>query len=121
MKHQRPSQFSEETSLPATFPAAEAWSKGASIFGRSFATMQKEGLRFFNQRMEENMKVVEGFAACKSVPDVLAVQQKWFADMTRAYTEEWQRCSEMMSDMARENTEDVEAEVRKQTRTEHAH
>jgi hypothetical protein len=109
MKHQKPSQFQEESSMPNPFgaPAAEAFGKGASMFGRSFATMQKEGLRFFNERLEDNMKAVEEFGSCKSLPDLFAAQQKWFAGATRAYAEEWQRCSEMMTDMMRDTTEAV--------------
>jgi hypothetical protein len=109
MKHQRPSQFHEDTPLPPPFaaPIAGALGRGASMFGRSFATLQKEGMRFFNQRLEDNVKAVEAFGSCKSLPDLFAVQQKWFADTTRAYLEEWQRCSELMSDMARETGEEV--------------
>ena len=104
MKHHRPSQFDESAHFPANFaaPMAEALGRGASVFGRSFATMQKESLRFFNQRVEDNAKAVEEFGACKSLPDLFAAQQKWFADATRAYIEEWQRCSELMSDMMRD-------------------
>jgi uncharacterized protein HemX len=123
MKHQKPDQFHEETAFPSAFaaPVAEAFGKGATMFGRSFTTMQKESVRFVNQRLEDNMKAVETFASCKNLPDLFAAQQKWFADMTRAYTAEWQRYGEMMTEMARENTEDVEAEMRKHTRAEHTH
>lgn len=81
---------------------AEAFSKGASIYGRGFATLQKEGLRFAQQRLEENMKAAEALGACKSLPDLFAVQQRWFADMTRAYSEEWQRYGELMSEVMHE-------------------
>jgi hypothetical protein len=118
MKHQKPSQFQEE--LPASFgvPAAEAFGKGASMFGRSFATMQKEGLRFFNARLEENIKAVEDFGSCKSLPDLFAAQQKWFANVTRAYAEEWQRCGELMTDIMRETTEEA---VQRRPRPEETH
>lgn len=120
MKHQRPSQFTEDTPYPATFaaPMADVLGRGASIFGRSFATMQKEGLRFFNQRIEDNAKAVEEFGACKSLPDLFAAQQKWFAGVTRAYLEEWQRCGEMMSDMVRDATDDA---AKKSQRLEETH
>lgn len=120
MKHQRPSQFHENTPFPATFgaPMAEVFGRGASMFGRSFATLQKEGLRFLNQRMEDNAKAVEQFGSCKSMPDLFAAQQKWFADTTRAYLEEWQRCGELMTDMMREAGDEAE---QKRPRPEETH
>jgi hypothetical protein len=99
MKQHRPSHFQEDMPVP---PMAEAFGRGASVFGRSFATLQKEGVRFLNQRLEDNVKAAEEFGSCKSLPDLFAAQQKWFADATRAYLEEWQRCSELMSDMMRD-------------------
>jgi len=109
MKHNRPSQFHADTPFPAPFapPMTEAFGRGASMFGRSFTTLQKEGMRFFNQRLEDNVKAAEEFGSCKSLPDLFAAQQKWFADTTRAYLEEWQRCGELMSDMMREGGEET--------------
>jgi hypothetical protein len=103
MKH-KPPLTHEEIAFPGVMgtQVTEAFAKGASLFGRSFATMQKESLRFTTQRIEENMKAVEEFGACKTWPDLLAAQQRWFAGMTRAYSEEWQRCGELMNDMAHE-------------------
>ncbi|NOT40510.1 MAG: phasin family protein [Alphaproteobacteria bacterium] len=105
MKHHKPSQFHEDT--PFAAPMTEVFGKGASMFGRSFATLQKEGLRFFNQRLEDNVKAAEEFGSCKSLPDLFAAQQKWFAGMTSAYAEEWQRCSELMSDTMRDTGEEA--------------
>jgi hypothetical protein len=107
--HQRPRQLHEDAPFPATIatPMTEAFGRGASMFGRSFATLQKEGMRFFNQRLEDNVKAVEEFGSCKSLPDLFAAQQRWFADATRAYLKEWQRCGELMSDMARETPDET--------------
>ncbi len=109
MKHHKPSQFHEDTPFTAPFatPMTEAFGKGASIFGRGFATLQKEGLRFFNQRLEDNVKAAEEFGSCRSLPDLFAAQQKWFAGMTRAYAEEWQRYGELMSDMMRDASDEA--------------
>ena len=122
MKHQRPPQPHEQFPIPNPFAAqaanslTEALGKGASLFGRGFATMQKESMRFANQRLEENMKAFEELGACRSLPDVFAAQQRWFAEMTRAYTAEWKRYSEMMSEVARENIEEAEAEMHRPAR-----
>lgn len=97
-------QIMEASPFPAAFaaPMTEMFGKGASIFGRSFATLQKEGLRFFNERLEDNVKAAEAFGACKTLPDLFAAQQKWFEGTTRAYMQEWRRCGELMSDMVRD-------------------
>ena len=127
MKHEKPPRAHEDLPFSAAFGSpigssfADALGKGASMFGRSFATMQKESMRFMTQRIEDNMKAVETFGACRSLPDLFAAQQRWFADMTRAYSEEWQRYSEMMTEMARENSEDAETESRKPLRSDHTH
>lgn len=107
MKHLRPSQFQDDTLMPPTLAAPmAAFGRGAFAFGRSFATLQQEGLRFLNQRLEENVKAAEEFGSCKSLPDLFALQQKWFADTTRAYVEEWQRCSDLMSGAMQDTTDE---------------
>lgn len=113
MKHHKPP--GHEEAIPAAFgatlnnPMTEALSKGASMYGRSFAALQKEGLRFAQQRLEDNMKAVEAFGACKSLPDLFAVQQRWFAEMTRAYGEEWQRYGELMSEAMQDASDEARA------------
>ena len=105
MKHHKPSQFQEDT--PFATPMAEVFGKGASVFGRNFQTLQKEGMRFLNQRLEDNVKAAETFGTCKSLPELLAAQQNWFAGMTRAYVEEWQRYGELMSGMMRDTDDET--------------
>lgn len=80
----------------------DAVTKGASAYGHNFALMQSEGLRFAQQRLEENLHVVQEIGKCRSLPDLFAVQQRWFTDMTKAYSEEWQRYGEMINDMMRD-------------------
>lgn len=92
----------------------DTFAKNASMFGRGFATMQKESLRFAQQRLEDNMKAIEEFGTCKSWPDILAAQQRWFTGMTRAYSEEWQRCGELMNDMLHETEEELREKEQEQ-------
>ncbi len=79
-------------------PMGGALEKSASIFGKGVHTLQQESIKFMTRRFEDNMKAAEQFGACRSLPDFFAAQQKWFADMTRAYSEEWARYSELMTD-----------------------
>jgi hypothetical protein len=109
MKQQKLSQSTEHSPIAHPFgpgfsvSVADAVGRGASVFGRSFAAMQQESLRFMNQRLEDNMKVATEAGTCKSLPDLLALQQKWVATMTRAYADEWHRCNVLMTDIVRGN------------------
>jgi hypothetical protein len=100
MKHDKP-EHAPRTPSPAdmftSMLTTDALERSASVFGKGMRTFQEEGLKFWNRRIEDNAKAVRQFAACKSLPDVFAAQQKWFADMTRAYSEEWARYSELMT------------------------
>ena len=80
-------------------PAADAMEKSAAMVGKSIKVFQQEGMRFLTQRMEDNAKAAKEFAACANLTDVLSLQQKWFADLTRAYSEEWVRYGELMIDV----------------------
>ena len=84
-------------------PIADVMGRGASNFGRGVSTFQREGMRFMTRRIEQNVKAVEQFGACKSLPDLLSAQQRWLSEMTRAYSEEWTKCSELMTEMLHEN------------------
>jgi hypothetical protein len=83
-------------------PIAEAMGHGASVFGRTVNTFQQEGMRFMTRRIEQNAKAIEQFGACKSLPDLLSAQQHWFAEMTRAYSEELARYGELMTEALHE-------------------
>ena len=98
MKHDKPEhQASSPVDVFASMLKPMALEKSASVFGKGMRTFQEEGMRFFNRRMEDNAKTVRAFAACRTLPEVFAAQQKWFADMTRTYSEEWTRYGELMS------------------------
>jgi hypothetical protein len=95
-----------------------AMERGANIFGKSVRTLQEESMRFLSRRMEDNAKAAKEIAACRSVPDLLVAQQKWFADTARAYGEEWVRCNELVTEMLEENGKE-DAGKRMRGRPEH--
>ena len=111
MKPQRMSQAREETPVDAPFgnvfgaSVAEALGRGASVLSRSVAAIQQENLRFINQRLEDNMKAASEIGNCRSLPDLLAFQQNWFATMARAYADEWHRYNLLVTDIVRSNGE----------------
>lgn len=78
-------------------PVVEAMERQASLMSGSFRLLQEEGLQFMTRRLEENAKAAKEFTTCKSLPELFAAQQRWFAEMMRAYSEEWTRCGQLMS------------------------
>ena len=77
---------------------AEAMEKSLAVFGKGMRSFQQEGLKFMTRRIELNMKAAEQFGACRTLPDLIAAQQKWFAETSRAYNEELTRCGELMTE-----------------------
>lgn len=116
MKQTKTPEAREATTLdnplapPFTVSLVNAVGKGASVLGRSVASMQNESLRFMNQRLEDNMKAASEIGTCRSLPELLAFQQKWFATMTRAYAEEWHRYNVLLTDIVRGDGEAVDAD-----------
>jgi Phasin protein len=113
MKHQRPSQTPGDQPEGNPFhqaldaPLVKALGQGASVFGRSVNTFQQEGMRFMTRRLEQNAKAIKEFGACKSLPDLLSAQQRWFAETARAYSEELAKCGELMTEVLHENGVDA--------------
>lgn len=95
----------------ATMPFADAFGRSASMVSRGLAAIQREGVRFMNKRLEDNMRVAGEMGSCKTLPDMLALQQKWIAGMTRAYADEWQRYNELMAEIVRGDGADEPAET----------
>lgn len=76
--------------------------KNASAFGERVWKFQQEGARFIGERFEDNMKALQRLSACKSLPDLLAAQQRWFAETAQAYGEEWTRCADLFTETLNE-------------------
>lgn len=74
-----------------------AFGKNVSAFGERVLKLQQEGIRFMGERFEDNVKTLQRLSSCKSFPDLLAAQQKWFAETAQAYGEEWSRCSDLLT------------------------
>ena len=91
--------------IEETFNVAikQALGKSTSLFNRSVKVMQEEGMRFAKQRLSENVKAVEMFAGCKTLPELVDAQQRWFADMTRSYSEEWTKYGKLINETAHED------------------
>ena len=123
MKPDKPEHIAPED-VPATVFTAMlngptgAMERSANLFGKSVRSLQEEGMRFFSRRMEDNAKAAKEMAACRNFPDLLAAQQKWFADAARAYGEEWVRCGELVTEMLEEEGK-PESVRRPRGRSEH--
>lgn len=110
MKNQKSVHADEDTVISNPFlpevgvPMTEVMSRRASVFGRGISTLQHESMRFMTRRFEQNMKAIEQFGACKSLPDLIAAQQHWFSEMANAYTEELAKCGELMKELLSDGT-----------------
>jgi phasin protein len=89
----------------------DAMERGVSIFGNSMRALQRESMRFLTRRMEDNARAAQEFGSCKSFPDLLVMQQRWLADMTRAYSEEWARYGDLMTEALHDTENAAEHEM----------
>lgn len=129
MKSQKSSHVSENNDLSAAGLSASrangllnvAVERSVSVFGHSVRAFQEEGMRFLMRRMEDNAKAAQELGSCKSLPDFLVMQQRWFADMTRAYSEEWARYSDIMSEAMNEGEKTIEETSSRMRRTSETH
>lgn len=77
----------------------------AAVLNKGIRTFREESVRFMTRRLEDNLRAFERMSGCRSLPDLLVAQQQWLADTARAYTEEWARYGELMTDALHEETE----------------
>src|SRR5258708_17381560 len=75
---------------------AESMKRTQSAFEDGFRTLSDETLHFVRERLDHCSEAIEKCRECKDVPSLLAVPQKWFADMTRDYYEESMRMGDLM-------------------------
>lgn len=113
MKPQKPehSARAEETlanPLASAFalPMMGLMERGASVFGKSIRAFQQEGVKFMTRRFDDGIKAAGTFGACRTLPDLFAAQQQWVSDTTQAYSDEWKRCSEIMTEVLEDLSDD---------------
>ena len=113
---------------------ADAWSQQASrsgeTYGRLFAAMRDEFTGFVQRRVDANMATVREWSECRSLNDVLAMQQRWVQSAVEQYVDEGNRILETCRLAASDITEgatkaaaDVEKSVERKAapRTTAAH
>ena len=76
----------------------EAWSQQASrsgeTYGRLFAAMRDECTGFVQRRVDANMVAMREWSECRSLNDVLALQQRWVQCAIEQYVDEGNRIIE---------------------------
>jgi len=77
---------------------ADAWSQQASrsgeTYGRFFAAMRDEVTGFVQRRVDANMATVREWSECRSLNDVLALQQRWVQSAVEQYVDQGNRILE---------------------------
>jgi hypothetical protein len=68
----------------------EAWtaqfSHGAELYGRLFAGLRDETAGFVHKRIEADMEAARAWGTCRSMNEVLELQQKWLQDAVEHYS-----------------------------------
>jgi Phasin protein len=77
---------------------SDAWSQQASrsgeTYGRLFAAMRDEVTGFVQRRVDANMATVREWYECRSLNDVLALQQHWVQSAVEQYVDQGNRIME---------------------------
>lgn len=91
---------------------ADAWSQHASrsgeTYGRLFAAMRDEFTGFVQRRVDANMAAVRDWSECRSLNDVLALQQRWVQSAVEQYVDQGNRIMETCRLAAADLTEAVQ-------------
>lgn len=61
---------------------------------------QQEASRFMQERLGEDLQTAQEAARCKTLPELLAVQQGWASKATADYFDEMQRVQKLFSEAA---------------------
>ena len=76
----------------------EAWSQQASrsgeTYGRLFAAMRDEMTSFVQRRVDANTATMRAWSECRSLNDVLALQQRWVQCAVEHYVDQGNRILE---------------------------
>jgi hypothetical protein len=75
---------------------SESMKRTQTAFEDGFRTLSDEALHFVRERLDHSSEAIAKCSECKDIPALLAVQQKWFADMARDYYEESMRMGDVM-------------------------
>src|SRR5687768_12604821 len=77
---------------------SEAWNRqlGSSgeVYGRLFAAMRDEFTGFVQRRADANMATMREWSDCRSLNDVLALQQRWVQSVVEHYVDQGNRVLE---------------------------
>ena len=84
---------------------AETAQKAAQDCARTGLAVQEEMLRFTARRWEEDLRLPFALAGCRSVGDLLSVQQTWLDTAFKDYAEEGERLARLAGEAVRDNAE----------------
>jgi hypothetical protein len=76
----------------------EAWNQqlghSGETYGRLFAAMRDEFTGFVQRRLDANVATVREWSECRSLNDLLAVQQRWVQSAVEQYVDQGNRILE---------------------------
>lgn len=97
---------------------SEAWNqqlgRSGETYGRLFAAMRDEFTGFVQRRVDANMATMHEWSECRSLNDVLALQQRWVQSAVEHYVDQSNRvletCRMAATDVAEAAQPKAEAE-----------
>lgn len=97
---------------------SEAWNqqfgRSGETYGRLFAAMREEFTGFVQRRLDANAATMREWSECRSLNDVLALQQRWAQAAVEQYVDQGNRiletCRLAASDIAEAAAPKAEAE-----------
>jgi hypothetical protein len=77
----------------------EAWTlqlnRAAELHGKLFAAMRDEAAGFVQKRIEADMETAKAWSSCRTMNDLLDLQQKWLQSAVEHYSEQGLKMAEL--------------------------
>ncbi len=77
----------------------EAWTlqlnRTAELYGKLFATLRDEAAGFVQKRIEADMETAKAWSSCRTMNDLLDLQQKWLQSAVEHYSEQSLKMAEL--------------------------
>jgi hypothetical protein len=116
--HEHPHSDSSESFAGLNDSILEGMGHTRDVLLSRITAFQQETLNFVNHRLERDADLVREYRQCRTIMDVMAVQQKWLAHMGEDYLREWVKLTQAMGSAASNAERESEGE---RTHRESAH
>lgn len=71
------------------------WKRSAEAYGKLFADLRDQASGFLQQRLDADLDLARSWSSCRSVSELLDLQQKWLHTAFEHYTAQSQKVAEI--------------------------